>query len=224
MSEYLLINIFIILVPLLLSFEKNITFYKKIAYYLFSIAIISTAFIIWDAAATKRGDWAFNPDYLIGIYFFGLPIEEIFFFITVPYSTIFIYETVSFYIKNKKLKLNKYYFLVPIILLLINAYLFKHQPYTFTVSLFTVSFFLISLFYDKLILSRNFWITISITYMPFLLVNYVLTSVPIVTYNPEAFWNIRITTIPLEDFIYSFSMISLWIFFYELARTFLRKS
>ena len=122
MSEYLLINILVILVPLLLSFEKNITFYNKITYYLFSIAIVSTAFIIWDVAATKRGDWSFNPDYLNGIYFFGLPIEEILFFITVPFSTIFIYETVSFYIKDKRLKLNKHYFLIPFVLLLINVY------------------------------------------------------------------------------------------------------
>jgi lycopene cyclase domain-containing protein len=77
--------------------------------------------------------------------------------------------------------------------------------------------------FDKLINSRNFWITIFITYIPFLIVNYILTSVPIVTYNSEAFWNIRITTIPLEDFIYSFSMIALWILFYELGKTLLRK-
>lgn len=223
MSEYLLINILIIIVPLILSFEKNLTFYKRIPYYFFSIVIVSTAFIIWDSVATKRGDWAFNPDYLNGIYFFGLPLEEILFFITVPYSTIFIYETVNFYIKNKKIKSVKYYIILPSVLLLINAYLFKGQPYTLTVSLFGASFFLLSFWYDKLIISGNFWITIFITYIPFLIVNYVLTSVPIVTYNPDAFWNLRITTIPLEDFIYSFAMISLWILFYEIGKSFLSK-
>lgn len=224
MSEYLIINILIISVPLLLSFEKNLKFYTNLPYYFFSIIIVSTAYIIWDSFATLRGDWAFNPEYLIGIYLFHLPIEEILFFITVPYSCIFIFETVRFYIKEKKLNLNKYYFLLPVIVLLVNALMFLHQPYTFTVSLYTASFFLISIFFfDRLFLSLTFWITILITYAPFLIVNYILTSVPIVTYNSEAIWNIRITTIPAEDFLYSFSMISLWILFYELGKVVLRK-
>lgn len=224
MSEYLIINILIISVPLLLSFEKNLKFYTKLPYYFFSIIIVSTAYIIWDSVATIRGDWAFNPEYLIGVHLFHLPIEEILFFVTVPYSCIFIFETVRFYIKEKKLSLNKYYFLLPFLVLLINALMFLHQPYTFIVSLYTASFFLLSIFFfDRLILSITFWITILITYVPFLIVNYILTSVPIVTYSSEAIWNIRITTIPAEDFLYSFSMISLWILFYELGKIVLRK-
>lgn len=224
MSEYLLINILIILVPLILSFEKNLKFYTKLPFYFFSVLIVSTAYIIWDSAATIRGDWGFNPEYLNGLYFFSLPIEEILFFITVPYSCIFIYETIGFYIKEKKLSFNKYAFILALIILLINAYAFKDQIYTMTVSFYAASFFLISiLLFDKLILSRNFWITILITFVPFFIVNYILTSVPIVTYHSESIWNVRITTIPAEDFIYSFSMISLWILFYELGKTLLGK-
>lgn len=223
MSEYLLINISIILIPLILSFEKNLRFYKQQPYYLFSISIVSTAYIIWDSIATVRGDWGFNPEYLTGYYLFSLPIEEILFFITVPYSSLFIYETVGFYIKERNFEFNIYYFVIPFLLLLVNAYLFVDQPYTFTVSIYAASFFLISFFlFDKILLSRNFWITIFIMFIPFLIVNYILTSVPIVTYNSIAIWNIRITTIPAEDFIYSFSMIALWILFYELGKILLR--
>ncbi|HSL89978.1 MAG TPA: lycopene cyclase domain-containing protein, partial [Ignavibacteriaceae bacterium] len=178
MSKYLLINILIIMVPMILSFEKNLRFYTKLPYYFFSLLFVSTAYIIWDSIATVRGDWGFNPEYLTGVYLFSLPLEEILFFITVPYSCLFIYETVNFYIKDKKLNVSKYYFLIPLILLLINAYIFNDQPYTLTVSLYTASFFLISFLFDRLITSRNFWITIFITYIPFLIVNYVLTSVP----------------------------------------------
>lgn len=224
MSEYLLINIFIIFVPLILSFEKNLKFYTKLHYYFFSVLIVSTAYIIWDSIATIRGDWGFNIEYLTGFYLFSLPIEEVLFFITVPYSCIFIYETVGFYIKEKRIQFNKYFFIIPLIILLMNSYFFNDQSYTLTVSFYAASFFLISLtLFEKLILSRNFWITILISFVPFLVVNYILTSVPIVTYNSTAIWDIRITTIPAEDFIYSFSMISLWILFYELGKTILRK-
>lgn len=219
MSTYLLINILIIFFPLILSFDKNLKFYKKVPYVLQSIAFISTAYIIWDVIATKRGDWAFSPEHLIGFYILGLPLEEILFFITVPYACIFIFETVSFYVKEKKLNFNKKLSIIPAVLLIILGIIFYDQNYTFTVSIFAAAFFIGAvLFNESLLGSRNFWITMLISFLPFLIVNYFLTSIPVVTYNDASFSGKRFITIPYEDFLYSFSMISLWILFYELAK------
>lgn len=219
MSTYLIINILIISVPLILSFDKNLKYYKKVPYVLQSILFISTAYIIWDVIATKRGDWAFNPEHLLGVYFFGLPLEEILFFITVPYSCIFIFETVSFYLKEKNINLNPRLFIIPALLLIPIGIIFYEQHYTFIVSIFTAAFFIGAIIFNKrLLLSRNFWITMIISFLPFLIVNYFLTSIPVVTYNDAAFSAKRFITIPYEDFLYSFSMISLWILFYELAK------
>ena len=219
MSTYLLINILIISVPLVLSFDKNLKYYKKVPYVLQSILFISTAYIIWDVIATKRGDWAFNPEHLLGSYFFCLPLEEVLFFITVPYSCIFIFETVSFYLKEKNINLNPKLFIIPALLLVALGIIFYEQHYTFTVSIFTAAFFIGAIIFNKkLLLSRNFWITMLISFVPFLIVNYFLTSIPVVTYNDAAFSAKRFITIPYEDFLYSFSMISLWILFYELAK------
>jgi lycopene cyclase domain-containing protein len=219
MSTYLLINILIIFFPLILSFDKNLKFYKKVPYVLQSIAFISTAYIVWDVIATERGDWAFIPEHLIGFYILGLPLEEILFFITVPYACIFIFETVSFYVKEKKLNFNKKLSIIPAVLLIVLAIIFYDQNYTFTVSIFAAAFFIGAvLFNEQLLASRNFWITMLISFLPFLIVNYFLTSIPVVTYSETAFSGKRFITIPYEDFLYSFSMISLWILFYELAR------
>lgn len=219
MSTYLLINIAIISFPLILSFDKNLKFYKKVPFVLQSIAFISTAYIIWDVIAAKRGDWTFNPEHLIGFYILGLPLEEILFFITVPYACIFIYETVSFYVKELKFNFNYKLFLIPAFLLIILGIIFYDQNYTFTVSIFAAAFFIGAiLFKSPILLSRNFWITILIGFIPFLVVNYFLTSIPVVTYNEVAFSGKRFITIPYEDFLYSFSMLSLWILFYELAK------
>ena len=219
MSTYLLINILIIFFPLILSFDKNLKFYKKVPYVLQSIAFISTAYIVWDVIATKRGDWAFNPEHLIGFYILGLPLEEILFFITVPYACIFIFETVSFYVKEKKLNFNKKLSIIPAVILIVLGIIFYDQNYTFTVSIFAAAFFIGAVLFNELLLaSRNFWITILIGFIPFLIVNYFLTSIPVVTYNETAFSGKRFITIPYEDFLYSFSMISLWILFYELAK------
>lgn len=218
MRTYLIINILIIFFPLILSFDKNLTYYKKIPKLIFSILIVSTAYIIWDSIATQRGDWAFSPEHLIGIYFFGLPIEEILFFITVPYSCVFIYETVKFYVKGKEFRLNKIFFLGVALLLLIIAIVFNYQHYTFTVTIFTAIFLILTIFIKpQLLNSYHYWLTMLISFVPFLIVNYFLTSIPIVTYNDAAFFGKRFITIPLEDFLYSFSMISLWILFYEIV-------
>lgn len=219
MNTYLLINILIIFFPLVLSFDKNLTYYKKVPHVLKSIAFVSSAYIMWDVTATMRGDWAFNPEHLVDIYIFDLPLEEILFFISVPYACIFIYETVSFYVKEKQLNINPKLFLIPLFLLIAMGIFFYNQHYTFTVSIFSAAFFIGAiLFKDKILLSRNFWLTILITFLPFLIVNYFLTSIPVVTYNDVAFSGKRFITIPYEDFLYSFSMISLWILFYELAK------
>jgi len=219
MSTYLLINILIIFFPLILSFDRNLKFYKKVPYVLQSIAFISTAYIVWDVIATKRGDWAFNPEHLLGFDILGLPLEEILFFLTVPYSCIFIYETVLFYVKEKKFDFNYKVFLIPAILVIILGTIFYNQNYTFTVLIFTGAFFIGAIIFNESLLgSRNFWITMLISFLPFLIINYFLTSIPVVTYNETAFSGKRFITIPYEDFLYSFSMISLWILFYELAK------
>ena len=47
--------------------------------------------------------------------------------------------------------------------------------------------------------------------VPFVVFNYLLTSTVIVHYSPEAIWGVRVTTIPLEDFFYNFSMLSFYL-------------
>jgi hypothetical protein len=56
--------------------------------------------------------------------------------------------------------------------------------------------------------------------IPFMIFNYLLTSIPIVTYAPNAIWggdglwNGRFFTIPIEDFFYNFSMLSFYLLLY----------
>lgn len=55
-----------------------------------------------------------------------------------------------------------------------------------------------------------------LTFIPFLIVNYILTSLPVVTYNPNEITGFFVITIPAEDFFYSFSLIGFYILVYEL--------
>jgi len=62
--------------------------------------------------------------------------------------------------------------------------------------------------------SRNFLLMLLASFPLFLLFNYLLTSIPVVLYSPQAIWGVRVLTIPLEDFFYNFTMLAVYGFFY----------
>ncbi|KAB2837945.1 MAG: lycopene cyclase domain-containing protein, partial [Melioribacteraceae bacterium] len=133
--------------------------------------------------------------------------------------SIFLYETAKIYLKNKPLNLKRTIFAYLSILFLGLAVLFSNQYYTATVFIFMSIFMILVYFTNPSFLRETiYWKWILVTYSPFLIVNYFLTSLPIVSYSSKAIWGIRITTIPLEDFFYSFALLSLNLFFYLLAK------
>lgn len=215
----MLINIGIIAIPLLFSFEKRITFYKRIPALLFSIFFTGFNFIVWDIIATKRGDWSFNPEHVFSFTIFHLPLEEILFFITVPYSCIFLYEVIRSYIPLKQYLIPRWFFVVLAIVLIGVAYNYSGQFYTSTVLVVSGVVLLLAAFeFIEVLQSNHFLIYLLGTFLGFGIVNYVLTSVPVVLYSDSAIFGIRAGTIPLEDFFYCFSMSTLWYIFYIYAR------
>lgn len=220
MSEYLLINILIILFPLILSFEKKIQFYKKLPAVFSSILIVGSVYVLWDAVATYRGDWSFNSRFVSGKKIFNLPFEEILFFITVPYSGLFLYETAKFYLVEKNIEISNRLLSGFSVIILFGAVTNSDKYYTLTVLLFSAGFILLNILSrNPLTKSKIYWLWICFLFIPFLLVNYFLTSLPVVLYSPDAILGARVLTIPVEDFFYSFSMLSFNLFVYLFVET-----
>ncbi len=91
--------------PLALSFDKKVAFYKKWKYLFPAMIVPCLFYIAWDIFFTSKGVWWFNGDYITGIKIINLPVEEVLFFVIVPYCCLFIYECVRCYfpgLKNKK--------------------------------------------------------------------------------------------------------------------------
>lgn len=221
MSVYLILNIFIILFPLLFSFEKRISFYKKFFPLIISVVLTGVIFIVWDSVAVKRSDWSFNGIFVSPFRIFNLPPEEILFFITVPYSIIFTYACVRHYLKDKQLNVSPVLIYFISLIFIITGIIFSGKYYTFTVSLFSgILIILLNYFSREFLMSKIFAVTILISYIPFLIVNYILTSLPVVIYNPAAITGIRFLTIPAEDFLYSFSLAAVCIFLFQVSEKF----
>ncbi|MCI0448193.1 MAG: lycopene cyclase domain-containing protein [Chlorobi bacterium] len=100
--EYLIVLLVCFIVPFALSFSKNLDFYKYPFRLVLSLGIPFILFIAWDIIAAERGHWSFNPDYTIGIKIANLPIEEILFFLIIPFCAVFSWECVKYFTRGKK--------------------------------------------------------------------------------------------------------------------------
>ena len=67
--------------------------------------------------------------------------------------------------------------------------------------------------------SRNFWVALGLTYVPFMIANGVLTGLPIVLYDNAQNVAIRAGSIPVEDFFFSFSMLALAVLVQDVVET-----
>lgn len=217
--SYLLINIFVILFPLLLSFDKKVHYYKKWKYIFPGLLITGVLYLIWDYLFTFNKVWSFNDDYIIGLNFWGLPLEEILFFVTVPFSCIFIYEClISYFPLNIPDKISRIISVSLIALCGVLLIIFYDRLYSLINFSTLIAVLLFTLFSKTSLNMGKFYIAFIVSLLPFYLVNGLLTSVPIVMYNDLENMGFRVGTIPFEDHFYSMSLILMNILLFEYFR------
>jgi lycopene cyclase domain-containing protein len=219
MNPYLWIDLAILAVPLALSFDRKMRYVRKWPAVLTATAVVAAVFIPWDILKTAAGVWGFNVRYVGRFAFYGLPAGELLFFVVVPFSCIFIYEVVQAYFRERPVRVARWVWLLGAGGLVALGVVFRRQTYTLTVLVaVAVVLVLAALWQPALLSSFHFWLAIALTYIPFLIFNGILTSVPLVVYNEAEIWGVRVHTIPVEDFFYSFSLIGLAILVYRPLR------
>jgi lycopene cyclase domain-containing protein len=206
---YLFLDLFTLSPILFLSFDKWVKFYKKWGIALISIFPVAVFFVIWDVWFTKVGVWEFNSQFLVGIFFGNLPLEEYLFFLVVPWVCLFIYESIFAHFNAFIAKLNLKPVLYTLIAFSLLGFFSGNGLYTrVNLGLGVLTMILHLVFWNKQ--QINFFLsTYILSLIPMFFVNGVLTSYPVLIYNPAENLGIRITTIPIEDFIYSYVLIGL---------------
>lgn len=219
---YLLIDVLCIAVPLLASFHKLSPFYKDWKFYLPVNIAVAAFFLVWDAVFTDMGIWGFNEAYITGIKLYNLPIEEMLFFICIPYACTYTYYVISTHVKIKTTVMPLYISRMLIPLLTVTAALNIERLYT------SVTFLLLSVLLVFMVTSKNkippgFYPTYLLMLVPFFISNGLLTGSwleePIVWYNNDHNLGIRIWTIPLEDAFYAMLLLLLNISAYEWVKS-----
>ena len=217
---YLLINFFAVIVPFIFSFHPRIRFNKTWKAFFPSVIICSVIFLIWDYYFTAWGVWGFNEDYLTGIYILNLPLEEILFFICIPYACVFTYHTLNIYFgKPILLKFKNYNSYILIIILLFTGIVNISKLYTSVTFISLVILLIVTLFFIRFEKLGNFYLIYVILLIPFFIINGMLTGTgpdnPVVWYNNSENLGIRLLTIPVEDIFYGMELILLNVLLYE---------
>lgn len=216
---YLLVNLLTISIPFLFSFHPKIKFYKTWPAFFFASFLVGIVFVTWDGIFTAQGVWGFNDRYVMGFYVFKMPVEELMFFICIPFSCVFTYFCLD---KFFNLKWNHtfeaVFCLVFTFCLLMVAVIYSDRIYTFTTFVSTALVCLYLKFVAKVDWLGKAAVVYGILLLPFFIVNGVLTGTgleePVVWYNSTEFMGIRLGTIPLEDAFYGFELIllNLWLY------------
>jgi lycopene cyclase domain-containing protein len=216
---YLWVDFFTIIIPFLFSFHPRLNFYKNFKWFFPANLMAGIVFVAWDVLFTKMGVWGFNPKYLSGIYFFNLPIEEILFFICIPFACVFTYHCLTLFYKFEWTRKAENIVMIGLsALLLLTGLLAYPRAYTAT-TFISLGILLLAV---KFILKIKWFSKLASVYLvlliPFFIVNGILTGTgldePVVWYNDAENLSIRLLTIPIEDIFYGFELILLNMIFY----------
>ncbi len=218
---YLLLNAATISVPLLRSFEPRVAYYKSFDSLFKAMAIWSGFFLVWDIWFTKMGVWGFTHTYLSGIEFFGLPLGEYLFFVTVPFACLFIYRVLIYFFPKGLIgpqTASKITFLlVPMSFAL--AALNYNKWYTGSTFLLLALALVYVAWIKKVTWMGQFYQSYAVALLPFFLKNGILTGTwietQVVWYNNAENLGVRLGTIPFEDIFYGLLLILGTVYFYE---------
>jgi len=217
---YLTLDLASISIPLIFSFYKPVPFYKTWKNLFPAIAITALLFIVWDEWFTRLGVWGFNPRYLTGVYLGSLPVEEILFFICIPYACVFTYFALKHLIKKDYLFPHQEIISSIIIILTLLIGLYQIEKWYTGVTFITLGIFLtFQLLKIRPRYMGRFYLAYAVILIPFFIVNGILTGSfieqEVVWYNNNENLELRIGTVPVEDIFYGMLLILMNVVIYE---------
>ncbi|MBA4056680.1 MAG: lycopene cyclase domain-containing protein [Marivirga sp.] len=215
-SKYLYLSLDLISFgfPFMVSFYKKAPFYKKWKYLAVSILITGTIFIVWDEIFAQEKVWGFNQEYVTGLYIGSLPLEEILFFICIPYACVFTYFALNHLVEKDHLFPHQELISSALIILLLISGIYNIDKwYTGVTFLFLALFLAYQMLKLRPRYMGRFYFAFAVLLFPFFIVNGILTGSfideEVVWYNDVHTLGIRLGTIPLEDVFYTLLLVLL---------------
>lgn len=220
---YLFLDLISVLFPLAFSFYPKANFSKKWKHLWRSLLIPAVIFMAWDMIFTRLGVWGFNPKYLLGIYIYNLPIEEVLFFFCIPYACVFLYEALNRFVKKDFFESASSSITIMLIMFLFTLGLLNLQRWYTGVTFLSTAIFLSLLQWKwKAPFLGRFYFTFILVLIPFFMINGILTGSfidePVVWYNANEMLGFRIKTIPFEDIFYGMLLLLMNVSLFERSQ------
>ena len=218
-GEYLLFNLLIVLGPVVLSFDDKVRYVKRWPAALLASGVILFPYLLWDASV-QGVHWWFNPKYTLPFRLLGLPAGEWLFFITVPFASLFIWEIIDrarpphFTSRLRIVRILAQLGAIPGI-----AFYLSGRHYTgLTLLVLALVATLDRLMATRLLEQPRAYLYLSLLTAAMFIFNGYLTARPVVLYDPTYQLNLRLLTIPIEDFFYGYGHLLLCTMVYQKLR------
>lgn len=210
-SAYLLFDFGIFAVALLATLTMYRDFWRHPYQLLDSLVVVALPWILLDIGSHYRGWWEYNPQYTLGVRFFGLPLEEIIFFFVVPFASAVVWHVLGRHIKGWVRSKTAHVVLGTLLAVLIALLAFFVEEERTLVDAGVAILTVVALWDSSLPTMRQWWVWNVVVLGLLVVGNLALSSTQIVMYNPHLATGWQIGAMPLEDVIYNFSLLNLFL-------------
>ncbi len=101
--QYLLLMAGCLVITLPLEFVLGARIYRRAAGSAFALIPVVIIFSIWDIVGILRDHWSYSAQFTTGVkLIFGMPIEELVFFLVVPICGLLTYEAVGHVLRRTR--------------------------------------------------------------------------------------------------------------------------
>jgi lycopene cyclase domain-containing protein len=190
---------------------------------MFSTLSTAMVFTVWDIFASANRHWFFSERFTLPLRVFGLPIEEYLFFITVGFASIFILvqnspKPIFIGLKKRRSRSSELIVYTASFVLWIFGMLAafsqsSNRSYT-ALACFACSITLLFAHGSGLLKQSAYWKTLAWGFGLFFFFNLFLTGLPIISYSASETVNVRILSIPVEDFLFNYALQTMLVFLY----------
>lgn len=181
---------------------------------------VSVPFVLLDVLQHARGWWSYNTNLVFDGRLFGLPLEEVAFFFAIPFSSLYLYSHLAKVpslqkpISLPQRMLASIAMLAVVVLAVVEAK--ERTVVDALLCLIVIS--TTSLLITPYQLKRHDIVWVGAIALLFLVVNGLLTSLPIVMYDSSFGSSLRLGSIPLADGVYNVSLLLSALFVYRYHR------